>query len=276
MTGRQALNRWQATLHSNYDEREIRSIFLMWLEHVAGWSRMDWLTKCDEEWTIHDAEVLSRLSQGEPIQHILGQAPFMDHVYSVNSSVLIPRPETEDLIRWVLDSETALDCVLDIGSGSGCIAIELALAYPKAEIWSMDVSEAALTVAEHNSKSLNADVHWVQKDALQPWAFDQSFDMIISNPPYIKEEEKVEMADHVVRFEPHLALFVPDADPLLFYRNIAFQAKDALRKGGKLYFECHIEGVEAVVEMLKSQGYKEVEWKEDITGRNRFVRAVHS
>ena len=218
--------------------------------------------------------ILERLQDFEPIQYIQQQAPFMGHRFFVAPGVLIPRPETEELVEHLTKILPADANIFDIGTGSGCIAISLALALPKAKVSACDISEQALTIAKYNNETHQAQVSFFQTDILtyQPETSAlQSFDAIVSNPPYITKAEANTMEPKVLRYEPHVALFVDGNDPLLFYRKIAALGKAILKPDGLLAFEINRAYGQEVKEVLHEQGYQQVKLKQDLFGNNRFV-----
>ena len=217
---------------------------------------------------------VERLLAHEPIQHIVGVAHFHGHRFKVDRHTLIPRPETEQLVDMIIDQNPATDLrVLDIGTGSGCIAISLARALKFAQVTAFDVSQAALDVAAGNASALGAKVKFCLTDILSAKPVDNQFDIIVSNPPYICHSEKSQMESNVLLYEPHTALFVPDNDPLLFYRAIALYASRALSPGGKLYFEINAAYGNATAQLLKQHGFTDIEIVRDFYGRDRFASA---
>jgi len=218
--------------------------------------------------------ILARLLNFEPIQYIQGTARFLERSYHVAPGVLIPRPETEELVEVMLREIPSDARILDIGTGSGCIAISLSKAFPNAKVTAWDVSEDALCIARRNNDDLQASVCFVKQDVLA-WRGDggQCYDVIVSNPPYITESEKQEMERNVLDWEPFSALFVPDNDPLLFYRRIAELGKVMLVSGGRLYFEINRAFGEATATMLRAQGYTNLRVLKDISGNDRIVIA---
>jgi release factor glutamine methyltransferase len=218
--------------------------------------------------------ILARLLNFEPIQYIQGTARFLERSYHVAPGVLIPRPETEELVEVMLREIPSDARILDIGTGSGCIAISLSKAFPNAKVTAWDVSEDALCIARRNNDDLQASVCFVKQDVLA-WRGDggQCYDVIVSNPPYITESEKQEMERNVLDWEPFSALFVPNNDPLLFYRRIGELGRMMLVDGGRLYFEINRAYGEATAMMLCGQGYTGIRILKDISGNNRFVIA---
>lgn len=218
--------------------------------------------------------ILARLLNFEPIQYIQGTARFLERSYHVAPGVLIPRPETEELVEVMLREIPSDARILDIGTGSGCIAISLSKAFPNAKVTAWDVSEDALCIARRNNDDLQASVCFVKQDVLA-WRWDggQCYDVIVSNPPYITESEKQEMERNVLDWEPFSALFVPNNDPLLFYRRIGELGRMMLVDGGRLYFEINRAYGEATAMMLCGQGYTGIRILKDISGNDRFVIA---
>lgn len=218
--------------------------------------------------------ILARLLNFEPIQYIQGTARFLERSYHVAPGVLIPRPETEELVEVMLREIPSDARILDIGTGSGCIAISLSKAFPNAKVTAWDVSEDALCIARCNNDDLQASVCFVKQDVLA-WRGDggQCYDVIVSNPPYITESEKQEMERNVLDWEPFSALFVPNNDPLLFYRRIGELGRMMLVDGGRLYFEINRAYGEATAMMLCGQGYTGIRILKDISGNDRFVIA---
>jgi len=222
-------------------------------------------------------EIAQRLNQHEPVQYILGEADFFGRKFKVNKAVLIPRPETEVLVSEVLKSwkqnERRLR-VLDVGTGSGCISTTLALALPQAEVMAVDISREALDVAKENAARHTVKIEFFEVDVLhQPFPV-QHLDLIVSNPPYITVEEKAHMQRHVLAHEPHLALFVPDDDPLLFYKVIASKAWNSLNQNGMLAFEINEAFGKEVEALIRSTGFSSVEIVKDISGKDRVVKGV--
>lgn len=217
---------------------------------------------------------LEQLKQQCPIQQILGYEYFCDLRFKVTQATLIPRPETSELVEWIASEEAGTPQILDIGTGSGCIAISLAKKIPGSRVSGWDISPQALAVAKENS-SLNAvDVQFALTDILTHQPTHEMFDIIVSNPPYIKEEEKSGMQANVLNWEPHTALFVPDNDPLLFYRTIAQKALAMLAPGGKLFFEINRAYGKETCGMLASCGYTQIELRKDFADNDRMIKAV--
>lgn len=257
-----------------------------WLiEHTTGWTlsfcRMYPETSIPTSLCERIDQYLSELLQWRPIQYVMGEAWFHGMKFRVDERVLIPRPETEELVDWVAESyrlsgsDLKATRILDIGTGSGCIAISLKKKMPQALIWGLDVSPGALEVAVFNASSLMADVSWILADVLDPAATHQipEVDIIVSNPPYVLHDDRLDMRRNVLDWEPHTALFVDGPDPLRFYRRIADLGLAKLPAGGEIFFEIHEAKSGEVIDLLLERGYKEPEARRDMTGRDRMVRA---
>jgi len=228
---------------------------------------------------------IAALKKEVPIQYILGKTEFYGLTFMVDKNVLIPRPETEELVRWVIDdhkktnekinlSEKPILKILDIGTGSGCIAISLAKNITNAKVWALDVSKKALKIARQNAILNTVDIQYLSDNILNISSLSENLDIIISNPPYVRELEKGEINNNVLQYEPHLALFVKDNDPLLFYDRIAELAKKNLNDNGLLYFEINQYLGNETVDLLIKKGYKNIELKKDIFGVDRMIKAM--
>ncbi len=228
-------------------------------------------------------DILQRLLRNEPVQYVLGEADFCGETFSVGPGVLIPRPETEELVAWIGETMPATPCkVLDVGTGSGCIAISLAKRFPQSDVAAWDVSEQALAIARANNQRLGTNVSFLRRDVLEEAkaceptdrrSDEETFDVIVSNPPYVTCSERKEMEANVLGWEPGLALFVPDDDPLLFYRAIARLAQRLLKPGGRLFFEINRAYGTATVNLLQEMNYQAVELRKDLSGNDRMVSA---
>ena len=291
-------------------EGEARAVALMLLEKVAGLPTAKALIADGNDLLCRRQslfELAARVAQGEPVQYVLGEADFCGLTLKVKPGVLIPRPETEELVAWVMENVKANSNLLpltsnlspfkllDIGTGSGCIAVALAKKLKEAEVEAWDVSDDALEIARENAKRNGVQVKTSKVDVLDINANSNSqlstvnfqlstltshlspltsYNIIVSNPPYICEEEKAEMERNVLEHEPRLALFVPDDDPLLFYRRIAELGLSLLKEKGLLFFEINRRFGEEVVKMLQGKGYREVELRQDMFGNDRMVKAI--
>lgn len=267
------------TLEPLYGNGEARAITDYVLDVCFGLSKADILCGAVEEMTAENTaelnKIFGRLMEGEPVQYVLGRAEFSGRWFNVRPGVLIPRPETEELCAWITaDSKaSASPKVLDIGTGSGCIAITLQLDMPESKVTAWDISADALDVARENAQQLGANVNFVKLDALNAKP-EGEWDVIVSNPPYICEKEKKDMAVNVLEHEPHTALFVPDADPLLFYRAITRLAVQTLNKGGRLYFEINPIYADDTCRMMRAEGMTAVELRSDMYGKQRMAKGV--
>lgn len=222
---------------------------------------------------LHNA--IERLKRAEPIQYIIGETDFCNLTFKVSPSVLIPRPETSELVRWIVEENGDKECrILDIGTGSGCIAISLAKMMPQATVTAWDISHDAIITAESNNKLNGTKVTFIEQDIFAPSNNNEKYDIIVSNPPYIKEAEKENMESNVLNWEPHIALFVPNNDPLLFYRQIALKGTQLLKNGGRLYFEINREHGEETCNMLTQYGYTAIELRKDFADNDRMIRAI--
>lgn len=264
------------TLEPLQGAREAANIAHILMEHLTGMGKMDRIVYKDkpllpeQEEQLHTS--LAALLQHQPIQYVIGKSWFYGLELMVNSHVLIPRPETEELVEWIVNDVKTAVKILDIGTGSGAIPLALKKELPQADVWSVDISAGALEVAAANAAQLNLVVHFEQIDILSPSQQLPTFDIIVSNPPYIRESEQADMEEQVVSYEPRIALFVPDHDALLFYRQIGLLAKEKLTQGGRLYFEINEAFGKEVVALLEEQGFINVVLKQDIYGKDRMVK----
>ena len=277
------------SLASRYPEREAKAVIRYLLEVGYDLSIADIISGAAESIPSDEmGKKLRKLLNGEPVQYVVGKAEFGGRIFRVTPDVLIPRPETYELCQWVKEKEREERkeergerreerdySILDIGTGSGCIAITLALDMPQAKVEAWDISADALTVARENAQELQAKVKFEQVDVLSslPAHGGLGWVSIISNPPYICKKEAAEMEQHVLDHEPHQALFVPDGDPLLFYRAIANYGNKALQKNGQLFFEINPAYHQELIKMLDEMGYSEVETRKDQFGKNRMIKA---
>jgi release factor glutamine methyltransferase len=273
------------SLSAVVDEAEAQSFFYLVVEQVHQLKRID--LALEPTYTITEAQwqqwesIRLRLLKQEPIQYILGSTSFYGLPFIVNPAVLIPRPETEELVEWVLKSfalnrQPTTDNgqqLLDIGTGSGCIAISLAKNLPDVHVSALDVSTKALEIAQLNAQQNGVQINFICQNILETTKLDQQFEVIVSNPPYVRDVEKHEIQVNVLEHEPHLALFVTDKDPLLFYRKIGELAFDALTPSGSLFVEINQYLGEATLQLFRQIGFTQVELKKDIYGNDRMIRA---
>jgi release factor glutamine methyltransferase len=270
-------------LSSIYDSGEAESFFYLILEEKRQLKRIDLALKPDLTFSNEEIQfwnsILAQLKKEIPIQYLLGKTGFYGLDFEVNANVLIPRPETEELVEWIIG-----DClvprndkdikILDVGTGSGCIAISLAKNIPNAQVFAIDVSETALVTAQKNAEINEVKVAFIQKNILEVEDLEGQFDIIVSNPPYVRELEKKEIKKNVLDNEPHLALFVDDNDALLFYRKIAELAQKNLSQNGQLFFEINQYLGKEMIDLLKKMGFKNIELRKDIHGNDRMIRGA--
>ena len=279
------------TLKKLYPTSEIDTFLFLLLEEYLNFKRIDIVLKSNFEISPEDLILLRSstklLEQEIPIQYILGKTEFYGFPFILNEHVLIPRPETEELISSILENvlktrsfhtnanEKQLK-ILDIGTGSGCIPISLKKSLPFAEITAIDVSNEALTIAKKNTVLNKVDINLTQQDILKTTSLNQLYDIIVSNPPYVRESEKKEIKNNVLNNEPHMALFVKDNNPLVFYNKIAELAKNHLSENGTLFFEINQYLGKETVELIKLKGFNKIQLKKDIFGRDRIIIASFS
>ena len=292
MIVKQYRNYFNETLKTIYPITEIDSFFFLLLEEYLGFKRIDIVLKSDFKITQETLNLLQsatkQLEQEVPLQYIIGKTEFYGLPFVVNKHVLIPRPETEELVAWVVSessrfktfntstkqtTETKQLKILDIGTGSGCIPISLKKQLPFAKISAIDISKEALTVAKKNAVLNNVDIHFILQDILKTVALDQHYDIIISNPPYVRELEKKELKNNVLKNEPHVALFVENDNPLIFYAKIAELAKKYLNKNGLLFFEINQYIGTETIDLVNKKGLKNIQLKKDMFGNDRIIVA---
>lgn len=289
-----------------YNEREAQAIVRTVLDALFGMSLTDIclgkVTQLSADDTTRLEKIMQRLEKSEPVQYVLGAEWFAGRLFDVAPGVLIPRPETEDLVKWTCDEakekekekednskeergkeekevpkkgeEAPHPSILDIGTGSGCIAITVALALPQAHVTAWDISTDALAIAAGNAHRLGASVRFEHQDALSAPDDEERWDVIVSNPPYICDKERADMSDNVLSYEPELALFVPDSAPLLFYRAIARYASKALKPGGRLLFETNTAYAHEVAQTMANEGFTAIEVRNDCFGKPRMVKGA--
>lgn len=261
-----------------YSPEEIDSLIFLIFERVKGYSRTQFLMAkeevlCDDE-TEQFLEIVARLKKHEPIQYIFGQTEFYSLLFHTSPGVLIPRPETEELVQWIIQEPgKETPSILDVGTGSGCIAVALKKNLTGAAVWACDISPASIDTARKNAALNQVEINVVEYDILNqsPRAEFPIFDIIVSNPPYVRESEKVQMGKNVLEYEPALALFVPDDRPLLFYQRIADFALQQLIDGGRLYFEINEAFGSECSEMLARKGFSKIVVQKDIHGKDRMI-----
>ena len=292
MTIKQYRAHFNESLKHLYPTSEIDSFFFIILEEYMGFKRIDIVLKSDfniDQKSLNLMQIATKqLEQEIPIQYIIGKTEFFGLPFNINKEVLIPRPETEELVERVIKEVSLIKTyktdsnettnekqlkILDIGTGSGCIAISLKKEIPSSKISAIDVSNEALRVAKKNALLNKVDINFIHLDILKTNNLDKLYDVIVSNPPYVRELEKKEMKNNVLNNEPHLALFVDNKNPLLFYNKIAELAKNFLTKNGQLHFEINqYLGKETVI-LLAEKGFKNIQLKKDIFGNDRIISA---
>ena len=257
-----------------FDDREVVNWAYLSIEHLIGYNRVDCIINTNNYITIIVSDklkqIIIKLKTKKPIQYILGETHFYGLKIAIDKHTLIPRPETEELVDWILKED--FNCALDLGTGSGCIAISLAK-HSNASISAMDISENALQVAKQNALLNNVKVDFTQIDIFEMVSL-KKFDLIVSNPPYVLNSEKEKMNDNVLDYEPHLALFVSDSAPLIFYKKIINIAIESLVSGGKLFFEINEQFACEIISMLNNSGFVDIELKKDINERDRMIKAI--
>ena len=292
MIVKQYRNYFNETLKTIYPITEIDSFFFLLLEEYLGFRRVDIVLKSDFKITQETLNLLQsatkQLEQEVPLQYIIGKTEFYGLPFVVNKHVLIPRPETEELVAWVVSESSRFKTfntstkqttdkkqlkILDIGTGSGCIPISLKKQLPFAKISAIDISKEALSVAKKNAVLNNVDIHFILQDILKTVALDQHYDIIISNPPYVRELEKKELKNNVLKNEPHVALFVENDNPLIFYAKIAELAKKYLNKNGLLFFEINQYLGTETIDLVNKKGLKNIQLKKDMFGNDRIIVA---
>ncbi len=266
-------------LQSHYPDTEIAGMYGLILEKYMGISRVEATLQAQNEINpsvLEKLEVaLCRLEKQEPIQYIIGEAYFRGLRFYVNSSTLIPRPETEELVSWIVSDNKESSHILhavDIGTGSGCIALALKNELQESKITAIDISDKALEVVKRNAENLNLSIETLQLDILNDRLPKKKLDFIVSNPPYVCETEKSDMRSNVLDYEPSLALFVKDSDPLLFYRRILELATESVKENGSVYFEINERFAEETIRLADSLGWRKSVVKKDIFGRDRMMR----
>jgi len=275
---------FQIKLNSLYSANEIRSFFNIIANHFLGLKPVDINISLNRE--VSDEvynkfiDITEQLVLQQPIQYIIGETEFYDRKFFVNPSVLIPRQETEELVNWIINDNTESKKIniLDIGTGSGCIPITLKCEMPQSSVYAIDISPEAIMVAKKNSELNNVDINFIERDILasQDVVEDIKFNIIVSNPPYITNTEKLLMEKNVLDHEPHLALFVDDNNPLIFYSAIANYSKNNLVEGGFLYFEINEAFGPETKQMLEQKGFCNVLLRKDINNKNRMIKAQYN
>ena len=290
MTIHEASQQLRFQLFTLYDDREAANIADLVMENITGWTKIDRVVNKTVPLSYIQQQQLNdytnALMANKPLQYVLHEAWFFGMKLYADENVLIPRPETEELVDWIVkdnisskfivhSSKASVNNVLDIGTGSGCIPLAIKKMLPNIELHAVDISEGALKVAKKNAATLQLHIHFHQLDILDADATQSmpQFDIIVSNPPYIPQSDKATMAANVLQYEPHLALFVDNEDPLLFYKAIAAFAHSHLKPGGYIYLEIHEEMAQAVTALYREKGFTNIELRKDLQGRDRMLKA---
>ena len=274
----QAIKFIRSNLSASYSAPELQSVSRLLISKVTGYSFTEIIVNKNTIFSEEQRKVLQnyveKLKSGLPIQYVLGETEFCGLNFMVNDAVLIPRPETEELVQWMVEEIEHDSLVLDIGTGSGCIAIALKHFLPGTDVYACDIDADSLGVAANNAENLGLEISFFQCDILKTEKSDRKYHVIVSNPPYIPCSERKDVMSRVKDFEPERALFVKDSDPLIFYRKIAQFAWSNLFPGGNLFFEVHRDFGKACVQLLEDMLYAEVQLKKDIFGNERMVKAL--
>lgn len=288
MTVLEFKNVFNKNLESQIDKNELNELFFWLIDHYCKIDKIRYIV--NENYQLNNQEendlrkAIKLLKKETPVQYIIGTAEFKGMNFNVNSNVLIPRPETEELVTFILDKVSKLDShyaikkdntikILDIGTGSGCISIALKKSLPLAEISALEKSDKALRIAEKNTHLNKVDINLIQQDILKTTELNNTYDIIVSNPPYVRESEKKEIKNNVLNNEPHMALFVEDNNPLIFFDKIAELAKNHLTKNGLLFFEINQYLGKETVDLIRLKGFNTIELKKDIFGHDRVIIA---
>ena len=281
MTLKELKTHYLNSLSKLYPKTEINTFFFYLIEEYLDLQRIDFSLQPNKIIENTDflkfEKALNRLKKEEPIQYILGKTEFYGYPFLVTKDTLIPRPETEELVKWILQElefqKKKKTSILDIGTGSGCIAISLAKKNKNLSVSAIDFSKEAIEIAKQNAKLNEVNIYLIEKDILLTKELDTAFDVIVSNPPYVRELEKVEIKNNVLQNEPHSALFVSDSNPLIFYSKIADLAKNHLTKNGLLFFEINQYLGQETKVMLSKKGFKNIELRKDLFGNDRMIKA---
>ena len=272
-------NNFIAQLTGLYGKDEAEQLFYMLSEEFLGFTKVEIALEAQKELTPTELDqfnqALKRLKNYEPIQQIIGKAYFYGNDFMVNQFTLIPRPETEELVDWIIEENRNKEInILDIGTGTGCIAISLAQNLPNAKVAAIDISNEALKIAKKNAKQISVSVNFQQQDILNATSFTGNLDVVVSNPPYVRNLEKDMMSANVLNYEPATALFVSDEDPLLFYRKIAQLFLAEAKTEAILYFEINEYLAKELKKLLRNLGFQSVEVRKDFRGKNRMLKAT--
>jgi len=272
------INYFEEKLSETFSSREIKLIARSFISKRLGWESTDFISRNEEKVSESDLlffrEKINQLLEGVPFQYALGETFFYNILLKTDNRGLIPRPETEELVDWIVNDHqnTQGIRILDIGTGSGCIPLAIKSVMPNSKMTGIDVDIDAINLSKENANALELNVDFFQHDILSRIDLDMEWDVIVSNPPYIPIREKSQMANHVLDYEPEIALFTTNENPLVFYEKIADFAAEKLSKNGSLYFEIHESNAEAVVQVLKNKNFEAITVKKDLQGKDRMVR----
>lgn len=279
MTLRELKLHINTSLNSFYPKEEIQAFYFILLHFYGGLSKTDILISPNRTIdNLHKIKILNaieELTTEKPIQYILGETEFFSNRFFVDENVLIPRQETEELVAWIISETNANQKIniLDIGCGSGCISISLAKVLSNTKVTAIDISKKAIELAKRNAVENNVQIHFIEQNILETNSLTEKYDIIVSNPPYVREIEKNEIKNNVLCYEPHLALFVPDDTPLLFYKKITQLAKFSLNENGKLFFEINQYLGNETKKMIENNGFTNVVLRNDLIGNPRMIKA---
>ena len=271
-------NLFKSKLIARVDKNELDEFFFWLIDHFCNCSRMDYIlnssTKIPKTQEQNLKNSIDSLLNEMPIQYVIGETNFMNLIFKLNNSVLIPRPETEELVRWIINDEHTNKNILDIGTGSGCIAVSLSKNLNNCKVTGWDISEDIIKIANHNATLNNVTVEFELSDITKPKLVDNKYDVIVSNPPYVTIKEKKFISNNVKFFEPYTALFVEDDDPLYFYKKIFHFSNTNLKPNGFLYLEINENFSKEVIKLLKDKGFYDIKLKNDFRSKNRMIKAV--
>jgi len=263
-----------------YPETEVNAFFYLLTETILNMKRIDVALHIENLISGQSyerfQEAIAELQNYKPIQYIIGETEFYGLKIKVDNSVIIPRPETEELVDWIIKENQPKDSIsiLDIGTGSGCIAITLAKHLPNAKVFALDISKEALKIAKANAALNSVEIEFIEADVLDCNFGNLNFDIIVSNPPYVRELEKDTMTDNVLKYEPHLALFVKNEDPLIFYKKIVVLSKSLLNKNGQLYFEINEYLVNDTKVLMEQENFKDIKLRQDVFEKDRMIKGI--
>ena len=280
MTLKEYKEKFYKRLSAIYPKEELSSFFKILIDVYLGLKPIDYTLNPELKIKLKKLDLLlaarERLATHEPLQYILGETEFYGLRFTLTPDVLIPRPETEELVDWIIKDAASIHnpSIIDIGTGSGCIGVSLAAKISGADVDALDVSQQAIKTATKNARLNDVSLRLIERDILEQVELDKKYHIIVSNPPYVRNLEKTEILPNVLKFEPHLALFVANDDPLIFYRKITELARKSLKPEGNLYFEINEYLADEMLELLKNFNFKEIELRKDFAGKPRMIKAT--